>query len=174
MKWISHITIAASICAVSRPELTPIAILGSTAPDWLEFVLKKLGRYIRHRTTTHYVSTWLLGMLFAQLLWDFHEIIFWFTFGGFSHVIADSLTVAGVPMGWWSDRKIHLFGGRIRTGQIEEYFVSGGIVICAALAGWTFHGGETDFIPFFYQWGELYNQGIVDGIEWKINRFKFL
>jgi acyl-CoA synthetase (AMP-forming)/AMP-acid ligase II len=41
-----------------------------------------------------------------------------------------------VPLGWWSDRRFHLFGGRFRTGQLGEYWFSGAIVLaCIGLAG---------------------------------------
>ena len=99
MRWINHIVIGASVCAVARPELVPVAIIGSTAPDWLEFVLRKMGYWIRHRTTTHYWSVWVMGVLFAQFLWDFHGVIFWFSVGGVSHVVADSLSITGIPLG---------------------------------------------------------------------------
>ena len=53
-------------------------------------------------------------------IWDFHYAITAFSAGGFSHVFADSLTLMGVPLGWWSDRRFNLFGGRLRTGQMGE------------------------------------------------------
>ena len=120
MKWVNHIAIAGATCAVWKPELVPIAVLGSTAPDWLEWVLKACGRRVAHRTLTHYVIYWVLGIVFGMFVWDFHYAITAFSAGGFSHVFADSLTLMGVPLGWWSDRRFNLFGGRLRTGQMGE------------------------------------------------------
>ena len=65
MKWVNHIAIAGAVTAVWRPELVPLAVLGSTAPDWLEWVLKATGRRVRHRTVTHYVAGWAFGLAFA-------------------------------------------------------------------------------------------------------------
>ena len=55
MKWNNDVVIAGSVAAVWKPELVPLAILGSTAPDWLEWLAKAVGRRVRHRTVTHYV-----------------------------------------------------------------------------------------------------------------------
>ena len=55
MRWVSHIAIAAAICATVNPFAVPAAILGSTAPDWLEPVLSVVQRrQIRHRGITHH------------------------------------------------------------------------------------------------------------------------
>jgi inner membrane protein len=43
----------------------------------------------------------------------------------------------------------------------------------AALA----HSGNThgaDFLPYFFNWEGLYEQGVIDGSEWRANRFHFL
>ncbi len=93
MKWVNHIAIAGSVTAVWRPELVPLAVLGSTAPDWLEWLCKATGRHVRHRTVTHYLSAWLFGLLFGLWVWDWHHVIAAFCAGGLSHVIADALTI---------------------------------------------------------------------------------
>ena len=49
MKWINHLAIAGATTALVAPALVPVALLGSTAPDWLEWVLEKLGgRKVKH------------------------------------------------------------------------------------------------------------------------------
>ncbi len=175
MIWINHMVIGGSIAAAFNPVMIPLAIAGSTAPDWLENISNHLGYPIKHRTVTHYVSSWVALVLFGLLVWDFHGIIFWFGLGGLSHVIADSLTVMGVPIGSWSDRRFHLFGGRLKTGRPGEYFVSLGVVIVAVIIGWG-SGTFTDngFRPFFYRWDHLYQDGVIDGYEWKQNRFRWI
>jgi inner membrane protein len=30
------------------------------------------------------------------------------------------------------------------------------------------------FLPFFYNWGELYGRGLIDGLEWRNHRFNWL
>lgn len=173
MKWINHVAIAGAVTAVYNPVLVPVAILGSTAPDWLEWVLKSVGHHVRHRTITHYVSSWITGVLFGLLIWDFHHIITAFSLGGLSHVLADAFTVTGVPLGWWSTTRFHLFGGRLRTGQPGEYFVSFAIVlICFALAMVT-KNYQDSFSPFFFDWAECYKKGLCSAHEYKANRLRF-
>jgi len=75
-----------------------------------------------------------------------------FCAGGLSHVITDSLTVQGVPLGWWSDRRFHLFGGRLHTGQMGEYWVAGAFVLaCIGFNAATRNFGASEYTPFF--WG---------------------
>ena len=176
MKWVNHLIISGATTAVIAPPLVPIAMLGSTAPDWIEWIIKGLGGHVQHRGITHYLTNWIGGMLFFGLVFDFHHIGLAFAYGGFTHVVADSLTVTGVPFAPWSDRRFHLFGGRLRTGDSGEFFVSGGVVVvCFALA-FMFKGGiggGGGFAPFFYNWAGHYEAGEVDASEWKKNRFKF-
>ena len=82
MKWVNHIAIAGTVTAVWRPELVPLAVLGSTAPDWLEWLLQLAGRRVRHRTVTHYVAGWAFGLAFALLVWDWHHALAAFCAGG--------------------------------------------------------------------------------------------
>ncbi len=175
MKWFNHIAIAASTAAVVSPPLVPIAILGATAPDWLERLHKlTTGQALRHRGPTHYVIMWILGVVAGLTLYDFHGIITAFFYGGLTHVIADSFTVTGVPFSPLSDRRFHLFGGRLRTGNPGEYLVSGSIVVvCAIIAIATRHYSESSYAPFFFDYPEYYEKGLIDASEWKANRFRF-
>jgi inner membrane protein len=174
MKWVNHIAIGGAVTAVIKPELVPLAVLGSTAPDWLEWVLQLLGRRVGHRTVTHYVIYWVMGIFFGVFVWDYHHIITAFSAGGLSHVFADSLTIMGVPLGWWSDTKHHLFGGRLRTGNMGEYWVTGAIVIfCVAVGIMTKQWNDT-YAPFFFDWAGYYKDGLVSAAEWKTNRFRWL
>ena len=182
MKWQNHIIIGASFGAVINPLVIPIAVLGSTAPDWMEYILKILGHPVRHRTVTHVVLYWVAAMLFFWLVIDYHHLGLGFAIGGFSHVIADSFTIAGVPFSPTSDARFHLFGGKLRTGNSGEYIVAG--LIALLCATWIYysptsfknsHDVETSgFMPFFYDWKKEYDSGVVDGAEWKENRLKFL
>lgn len=174
MKWINHLAIAGATTALVNPVLVPVALLGSTAPDWLEWVLDKLGNRVRHRTLTHIMLYWIAGLVFALVLWDFHGILAAFAWGGLSHVLADSFTVTGVPFSPLSDRRFHLFGGRLRTGDSGEYMVAWGIVgVCVVLAMLFKPDGGAGWYPFFPDWGGMYQDGVVDAKEWKDNRLKF-
>jgi inner membrane protein len=78
----------------------------------------------------------------------------------------------GVPFSPYSDRRFHLFRGRFRTGDPIEYAISAGVIIAGI--GLNHLTGSNSFAPFFYDWGGLYNQGIIDGAEWKANRFRLI
>lgn len=175
MRWISHIAIAASICAVFNPAAVPAAVLGSTAPDWFEMIARAFRKTqkTKHRATTHYLVAWLGAIGFSIFVWDWRDQLFWFAMGGAIHWFCDALTVSGAPVGWWSDRRVTLFRGKVYTGSPAEYVITGLIVFVCGLMIWT--RTETGgFIPFFYQWGEMYEQGIVDPAEWRARRFDFI
>ena len=174
--------IGASFGAVINPLIIPVAVLGSTAPDWLEYVLKICGYRVKHRTVTHVLLYWLAGIAFFKLVIDWHAVGLGFCVGGFSHVIADSFTIAGVPFSPTSDARFHLFGGKLRTGNAGEYVVAALIALLCGI--WLYysptsfknsHDVETSgFMPFFYDWKKEYDSGVVEGSEWKENRLKFL
>lgn len=171
MKRVNHIAIAAATTAVFNPLLVPVAVLGSTAPDWLEWIPLLVGKKaIRHRTTTHYLLGWIFLMAFAGLVVDFHGILFAFAWGGLSHVLCDALTASGVPMGWWSDRRFHIFGGRLKTGLTGEYWVSGGIIVVCVVFMFATRSYTNGFKPFFYDYAGMYHDGTIDAKEWRDNR----
>lgn len=173
MRWVSHIAIAGAICAVANPAAVPAAVLGSTAPDWGEWVLRAGGRRLTHRGLTHYLVAWLAGMLFAYYVVDWRGVLFWFCAGGLIHWICDALTSSGAPIGPWANRRTTLFGGRVKTGGASEYIVT--IVICLACGAIIYsqrHTSGTDYIPFFPDWSGHYDEGRADAKEWRVNRFK--
>ena len=176
MRWISHIAIAGSICAVFNPIAVPAAVLGSTAPDWFEMVKNAFAtrKKVKHRAVTHYLVAWIGLAVFARLIWDFQGWLFWFALGGAIHWFCDALTVSGAPVGWWSDRRVTLFGGKVYTGSPAEYIITGIVVAVCALFIWLRTTTPGGFIPFFFHWGDFYENGLIDGHEWKLNRFNFI
>ena len=92
--------------------MVPIAILGATAPDWMERIHKAItGARLRHRGPTHYVIMWMLGLFATLTLYDVHHIGAAFFYGGLTHVTADAFTVTGVPFSPMSDRRFICLGG---------------------------------------------------------------
>lgn len=175
MRWLSHIAIAGSICAACNPGAVPAAVLGSTFPDWSEWVLRAVtGRKVTHRGVTHYLTTWVLLAVFAGVLWDWRGWLFWFAMGNIVHWFCDALTVSGAPVGWWSDRRMTLFGGRVKTGSMAELAITVAIVVLCAVVIYTRRDVPGSFIPFFYRYDELYKQGLIDGAEWRQHRFDFI
>ena len=175
MRWVSHIAIAAAVCATVNPFAGPAAVLGSTAPDWLEPVLSVIQRRkVRHRTVTHHLTSWLALAMFAALVWDWRGWLFWFAMGGAIHWFCDALTISGAPVHWWSDRRATLFGGRVRTGGPSEYVVTGAIVAVCAVVIWMRRDELAEFIPYFMGWPDLYRAGVIDAYEWRAKRWELL
>jgi len=172
VKWVNHVLVGGAPCALVAPALVPVAILGATAPDWIEWAGNIAGRHIKHRGPTHYFAVWLLGFAFFASVIDFHGIGQAFCWGGLSHVLADSLTVAGVPFSPLSDRRFHLFGGRLRTGGAGEFLIAWGIVAACAAGSALFKGYSSDYVPFFPDWAGRYDRGLVTAKEWRDNRFR--
>ncbi|EAH8125088.1 metal-dependent hydrolase, partial [Campylobacter coli] len=52
MTWKSHLAIGTAISLPFSPFGTPLAMLGSTAPDWIEWILKFFGIHVKHRGET--------------------------------------------------------------------------------------------------------------------------
>jgi inner membrane protein len=52
MRWFNHIVLAAAPVALIAPRLVPVAILGATAPDWLEWLAKIARQPLPHRGPT--------------------------------------------------------------------------------------------------------------------------
>ena len=172
MKWVNHVLIGASTTAVINPMLVPVAALGATAPDWMEWISKLLGRHVKHRTTTHLLLLWLAGFVGALFL-DPVGLVTAFLWGGLTHILTDALTVSGVPFSPYSDRRFHLFGGRLRTGDPGEYVIAFGVMLTCAALVMLFTREGSGWMPFFYDWMGLYNHGVIDGSEWRTNRFRF-
>lgn len=172
MKWVNHLLVAGATTATVSPVLVPLALLGSTAPDWMESVAKLAGRKLPHRGPTHWVAAWILGLCFFLFSWDVRGIGAAFAWGGLSHVLLDALTVAGVPFSPLSDRRFHIAGGRFRTGAPGEYIFSAAVVMVCWLVAGQF-GAGAGYIPFFPDWAEWHEQGLITPLEWKTNRFRF-
>jgi inner membrane protein len=48
------------------------------------------------------------------------------------------------------------------------------VVLVCVLLGWSMHGWQGGFFPYFYDWQGFYQQGLIDGAEWKANRWRWL
>ena len=164
MTWITHTFFAFATSHILGLPVVP-AVLGSTAPDWLEDVWG-----IReHRGITHYVLLWIgaFALAFFVWLWLRHDVFLHFLsfiYGGLTHIFLDSLTPSGVPVGVGKVRV--RIGGLIRTGKLSEWVFLALVVFA--------------FSPFLFSgvklgWGtarELHEKGIIDKREYLERRFK--
>jgi inner membrane protein len=176
MTWKSHIAIATACTIPFNPALIPAAALGSTAPDWSEWILKFFGIQVQHRGITHYLYIPFLFILLSFVI-DFKSIIFWFGIGYLTHWVADSLTPSGVPISQFDNHRIHLFGGRIRTGSFMEYILAFGflLLVVSLVKPLDMIKNRDDlnnyFNVYFNDYGKMYEQKIIDEKTYKENRF---
>lgn len=183
MTWKSHIAIATAITLPFNPLYVPFAILGSTAPDWSEWILHFFGIRVQHRGATHYLYIPILFIVVGAML-DVKPIV-WFGVGYLSHWFADSLTLSGVPLSQWDSHRIHFFGGKIRTGDYQEYIISFGILIVAIIISqssiininpFVEHNQtiykNNNFNPYWIPYAELYEDKIIDEKTYRDNKFK--
>ena len=77
-----------------------------------------------------------------------------------------------IELGEGSYRCFHLFGGRFRAGGRVEYAISAGVVIVCI--GHSHITGGQGFAPLFFDWAGMYEQGLIDALEWKTNRFRLI
>jgi inner membrane protein len=172
--------IGSACCLPFNPSALPMAIIGSTAPDWSEWVLKFFGINVEHRGATHYIIVPLFFILFS-FIYDIKDLIFWFGVGYLSHWFADSLTISGVPLTPWDTSRIHFFGGKLRTGDLLEYVISFSLLamsvtvakpMAEGVSGF-FGGEEKSFSVYSMDYEELNKRGIIDNKEFLESRFKF-
>jgi len=177
MTWKSHIAIATAVTLPFNPSVLPIAILGSTAPDWSEWILKFFGQTVKHRGATHYLIV-PIGIIFLSLFIDFRELIFWFGIGYLTHWFADSLTIMGVPLSPWDNSRIHFFGGKLKTGDMLEYIIAFSLLAMSItiakplLNNFDFFDKKV-FSVFSMDYAELNDENIIDRKEYLERRFKF-
>jgi len=175
MTWKSHIAIATACAIPFNPALIPVAALGSTAPDWSEWIVKFFGIQVQHRGITHYVYIPIIFILLSFLI-DFQGIIFWFGVGYLTHWVADALTPSGVPISQFDNHRIHFFGGKIKTGSMMEYIIAFGLLLVIILFVKPldqFNNRENTsyFNVYFNDYGKLYEDHIIDEKTYKENRF---
>ncbi len=187
MTWKSHSAIAAAITLPFAPALVPVAVIGSTAPDWSEWILKFFGIRIQHRGATHYVYWPILCIAISVLLYPLSPRISVclaaFGFGYLSHWFADALTVSGVPVSGSSSYRVHFFGGRLRTGEMPEYLISFGLLAISVFifspttsaisALFQNDPSGSPFSPYRMDYAALYEKHIIDESERLATRFKF-
>jgi len=181
MTWKSHIAIATACTLPFNPAALPASILGSTGPDWSEWVLKFFGIKVEHRGMTHYLIVPLAIIAFS-FIFDFKDLIFWFGIGCLTHWFADSLTITGVPLSPWDNSRIHFFGGKLKTGEMTEYIISFTLLALSVTIAkpvmenvYTF-GTETlthTFNVFSMDYQDLNHKNIIDNQEYLQHRFRF-
>jgi membrane-bound metal-dependent hydrolase YbcI (DUF457 family) len=113
------------------------ALLGARAPDWIELAqfssfLDRRVSIIPHRTITHWPWLWLAALLIATGLTQVYDDypgreVAWgcvgFILSGMLHLLLDSLTPTGIPLGFNPFGKRTAFA-YMRNGSYSEFLVS--------------------------------------------------
>lgn len=177
MTWKSHMAIASACVLPFNPAALPAAILGSTAPDWSEWILKFFGITVKHRGATHYLIIPIVFIIISAVF-DFRSLVFWFGIGYLSHWFADSLTISGVPLTPWDRNRIHFFGGKLRTGEMLEYIISFSmlavsVTVAKPMLEHLSFSEPMEFNVFSMDYSDLNDKNIIDNQEYLLNRFKF-
>ena len=176
MTWKSHIAIATACAIPFNPALVPAAVLGSTAPDWSEWILRFFGVQVKHRGMTHYLYI-PVAIIILSFFLDFQNIMFWFGVGYLTHWVADALTPSGVPISQYDNHRIHFFGGKIKTGSFMEYILAFGflLLVISLVKPLDMLKNKNDlnnnFNVYFNDYGKMYNQKIIDEKTYKEHRF---
>jgi len=173
MTWKSHIAIASAVSIPFNPLYVPFAIAGSTAPDWIEYLLKFFGIRVRHRGATHYLYIPILIIIFSIFIE--YDFLLWFGIGYFTHWFADSMTVSGVPLSQFDNHKIHFFGGKMRTGDPLEYIIAFGLLATSLV----FVKPTIEYIdprkhkfnPYYMNYRALHEDKIIDNKTMREHRF---
>ena len=157
MTWVTHTTFSFFLSSIFG--LSPISILGSTAPDWTEdlFGVKE------HRGRTHYITLWSSAFLISLVVylythWELPYLLLSFNFGALTHLFLDSLTVSGVPLGTGNIRV--RIGGLIRTGKLSEW------VLLAVMIAVFYPIQASDIKIGFSKYRELRKVNIIDEKEY--------
>jgi len=158
MMWVSHIAVGTSIAKVFGLNYI-LTMVGSILPDLVEFFSKKL----RHRGVSHSI---IISSLMMVAFWMTPVRDVWIGVM-FAHLFMDSLTVTGIPL--WGDKgmRVTLFGGRLRTGSVMEFVISGLVVLFT----FVFIGSFSVDIDR-RDWKQLYNSKVIDKKEYFEHRFK--
>jgi len=166
MTWLTHSVFA--YFSASVLGINPfIASLGSTAPDWFEDFLG----VNEHRGITHYLVFWFGSLIISFIFYLLYpgnfltSAVFSFVYGGFTHILLDSLTVSGVPLGFGNVRV--RIGGIIKTSSLSEYVFLA--VVIFAFMPFVFTGSSIGFNSY----KGLYEKGIIDKKEYEELKFKF-
>ncbi len=178
MTWKSHMAIATAVTLPFNPAALPLSIIGSTAPDWSEWVLKFFGIKVQHRGATHYLIVPIFIIAFS-FLFDFRSFIYWFGIGYLTHWFADSLTISGVPISPYDNSRVHFFGGKLRTGEMLEYIIAFSLLAVSVtiakpiLNNFIDFTKESSFSVFSMDYKDLNDKNIIDNKEYLEKRFKF-
>jgi len=166
MTWITHTTFG--VITGQILGLNPIlAGIGATAPDWFEDFLG----IKEHRGKTHYVIVWYPALILISMIYlvkpiEINNYIMSFIYGGATHILLDSLTITGVPLGI---KKIRIrIGGLIKTGSASEYIFLGAFAI--ALMPFVMGGVSLGINNV----RGLYKKGIIDKKEYNEMKFKII
>jgi hypothetical protein len=137
------------------------------------------------RSTLDTIAMFMLGMFIAEIflpflmVWPLLTAILWllpwpaavwFGIGGVFYVAMELLTLEGIQPWPFSELRLHGLKGTHRKGDFNEYVIVVLIIFTILLVSFRDGSQIKQFHPYLYQWEQLYQQGLIDGKEWRDNR----
>jgi len=122
------------------------------------------------------------GTLIAQgipylLIWITSLLLIFFVptimptiLGGILFVVCELVTLEGIQLSPFSRHKVHILKGMHRKGEPSEYIFVALIAILALILP---AGRHNEFAPYMFEWDKYYQEGLIDGREWKDHRFEY-
>ncbi|ANA41782.1 hypothetical protein A2G06_16725 (plasmid) [Geobacter anodireducens] len=131
MRWRNHqIITGLAIYSITGGFISAgLAAVGAVLPDVLE-----VGGVIKHRTVTHWPYPYLL-LASALYLWQWHNpsvlpyLLFFFVLGVVMHLLLDSLSNHGIPVGQSPSAGKRLSLNLYKTFTPSEEVTSAGLVV---------------------------------------------
>lgn len=162
MTWASHMLIGGAAANLFNLNYF-LSVFGSIFPDLAEMVIPK---DIKHRGITHSLSLWLLSLGVSWFVPVLRDVVLGVVIG---HLLADSLTPAGIPIFDESSKHITIFGGKIKTASPAEFVVS---FLIAFIAFFLLPSFSLSNSINKRNWKALYESEIIDRKEFDEYRFK--
>ena len=158
MTWPSHILVGLAL-AKGFDISVPLVVVGSITPDLIEMTVrpfhgKKDKSYLRHRSYTHSLALWAAGFFLFQgtcLMPFFAGVLF-------CHLMLDALNATGVPVWDGSQRRVTIFGGKVRNKTMAEYVIAGLIAWAVFVIAPAIHAPDADY---------FYRTGLIDRYEYE-------
>lgn len=158
MTWPSHILVGLAL-AKGFDLSIPQVVMGSIMPDLIEMTVRpfygiKGKSYMRHRSYTHSLALWAAGFFMFQATC----VMPFFAGVLFAHLVLDALNATGVPVWDGSQRRVTIFGGKVRNKTMAEYVIAGLIAWSVFVIAPAIHTPDADY---------FYRTGLIDRYEYE-------
>lgn len=151
MKWYNHKAVGAGVSLLFGLPLSGvfITIVSSVLPDVVEFGV------LKHRGLSH--AWWIYALLYVVSVAILPKYSIYFSFialGILIHLICDALTMMGIPLSPFSDKRIAF--KFFKTGSVTEYIVVSVIMLICLYIFFKTGSSISAKDPFLENIGEIF------------------